>query len=127
MLQVCIIAGALQWVLATEAFTLAWNHSIEKVRWEEDYRLDGLTLVLAEARIRGSAAGMEPPPDAVWRDGVWHYTPANNRYPRLTLANSPFGGHYEICTADGCRDLPVQHDDARPGTVIEPCARDRKG
>lgn len=125
MVKICIVAGALQWVLATEAFTLAWNHSIEKVRWEEDYRLEGGALVLSEARIRGSAAGMEPPPDAVRRNGVWHYMPANNRYPRLTLANSRFGGHYEICTADGCRALPVQDDDARSGTVIAPCAPDR--
>ena len=72
-LGVCLsLAAALQGTPAVfvpvTQFTLAWTHSIEKVRWEEDYRveLDPLTqlpvLHATAARIQGSAAGMEPPP-----------------------------------------------------------------
>lgn len=117
MLGVCILAAGLQWVLPADAFTLAWTHSVEKVRWEEDYRRDGDTLVLQSARIRGSGAGMDPPPDAVWRDGAWHYTPTLARFPRLVLANSVFGGRYDVCVAGRCRSLPA----AEEPTVIEPC------
>ncbi|HEY8555507.1 MAG TPA: DUF1850 domain-containing protein [Burkholderiales bacterium] len=116
MLEICVVAGALQWALAVDRFTLAWNHSIEKVRWEEDYRREGRMLVLDAARVRGSAAGMEPPPGAVLRDGAWHYRPALPPLPRVVLANSSYGGSYELCTAEGCRKLPP----ASP-TIIEPC------
>ena len=73
----CIWAGAtLLATLPIIDFTLAWTHSIEKIRWEEDWRVtpDGLEIV--EARIRGTGAGMEPPEGAELRDGIWHYRPA---------------------------------------------------
>lgn len=116
MLEICVIAGALQWTLPADGFTLAWRHSVEKVRWEEDYRREGAELVLTAARVRGSGAGMEPPPGAVLRDGVWHYTPPHNRLPRLELANSRFGGDYELCIGGECRGLP-----AGTPVVIAPC------
>jgi hypothetical protein len=125
MVAVCVIAGTLHWALDADTFTLAWTHSIEKVRWEEDYRLEGATLVLEEARIHGSGAGMEPPPDAVLRDGVWHYRPADARFLRVLLANSPFGGHYDICMAGRCRALRSTLGAATAPTVIEPCMTDR--
>jgi hypothetical protein len=115
---VCIAAGTLKLVLATNAFTLAWTHSVEKTRWEEDYRVAGAALVLEAARIRGTGAGMEPPADAVLRDGVWHYRP-NQAMPRLVLANSPFGGSYEICVYGKCQTLPTA--DGREPAVLEVC------
>jgi len=60
-MPVCVAAGGLVVALATNAFTLAWTHSIEKIRWEEDYRVENGRLRLVEARIAGSGAGMEPP------------------------------------------------------------------
>lgn len=115
------MAGAFLWVLNAQAFTLAWTHSVEKVRWEEDYVLQGRQLVLKEARITGSGAGMEPPADAVWRDGVWHYTPASRPFARLVLANSSFGGHYDVCVAGECRALPTVDDGPNRPTIIEAC------
>ena len=47
-------AGALHAFVATHEFTLAWTHSIEKVRWEEDYRIVSDHIEIVEARIRGS-------------------------------------------------------------------------
>jgi hypothetical protein len=118
---VCILAGALHFAFATSAFTLAWTHSIEKVRWEEDYRVEGNVLILESARIKGSAAGMEPPDDAVLRDGAFHYQPKLNRFPRLVLANSSFGGSYDFCVDGRCQPLPFSTRDKNEPTHITPC------
>lgn len=95
-----------------QRFTLAWTHSIEKVRWEEDYEVRGPradggapSLVVVAARIRGSGAGMEPPPDAVLRNGWYEYKPAPPVRSDLLLARSTFVEDYELCTGTGCRPL----------------------
>ncbi len=103
--MLCLAAGALVTMLATNSFTLAWTHSIEKIRWEEDWRIAGGRLVLDEARIRGSGAGMEPPAGAVLENGVWRYCPATAPLARLRLANSAFTADYELCFDDRCRPL----------------------
>lgn len=105
MSGLCLAAGALIATLPFPAFTLAWNHSIEKIRWEEDYRIEGSRLVLTEARIKGSGAGMEPPPDAVFKNGVWHYRPGLPPLEELRLTHSPFTAGYEICSPRGCQPL----------------------
>ena len=51
--------------LPVTSFTLAWTQLIEKVRWEEDYRVAGLYIEAPMARVKGSGAGMEPPDSAV--------------------------------------------------------------
>lgn len=87
-------------------FTLAWTHSVERTEWQEDWRVQAGELVLAQARVRGSGAGMEPPDGAVLRDGWWVYGSAL-RVTALHLAVSgATGGGWRLCTAaDGCRDL----------------------
>jgi len=84
---------------------LAWTHSIEKIRWEEDYRIEGSRLVLTEARIKGTGAGMEPPADARFENGVWHYHPKLPPLERLALTHSPYTAGYDICSAGGCKPL----------------------
>lgn len=107
-MAICVAAGTFTLVVAANAFTLAWNHSVEKIRWEEDYRVRAATLVLEAARVRGSGAGMEPPMDAVLRDGVYHYRPKTEPVPRLSLANTKFGGAYELCVEQKCEKLPSE-------------------
>ena len=104
-MPLCLAAGAVAAMVATEVFTLAWTHSIEKIRWEEDWRLKGGHLHLVEARIRGSGAGMEPPAGSVLRDGVWHYRPAVPPQAVLRLSHSPHAGGYTLCTATVCAPL----------------------
>jgi len=124
MTALCVAAAAFSLSLPLQAFTLAWQHSIEKVRWEEDYRItaDGLTLV--EARIRGSGAGMEPPPDAVLDKGVWRYKPDLPRLPQLRLARSGLVADYQLCWDGACRGLGeiVGSEAAAPEVVLSSCS-----
>ena len=101
----CLASATTVVSLAAPAFTLAWNHSIEHVRWEEDYRIVGHRIELVEARIQGSAAGMDPPPGARF-DGVWwHYAPKDRWHDELRLTRSPFTTDYELCVSGKCRSL----------------------
>lgn len=104
-MPLCLAAGAITATLAVQGFTLAWMHSIEKIRWEEDWRIEGARLQIVAARIRGTGAGMEPPPGAVLRDGAWHYVPAVPALERVTLAHSPYTRGYELCLDGACRPL----------------------
>ncbi len=57
MIGLCMgLAGAVWAQLPLPAFTLAWTHTIEKIRWEEDYRVTPSGLLLGEARIKGTGA-----------------------------------------------------------------------
>jgi hypothetical protein len=105
MSGVCLAAGALAAMLPISQFTLAWTHSIEKIRWEEDWRVVAGKLVIDEARIAGTGAGMEPPPDAKLVNGVWHYKPAVAPLAQVDLAHSPYTKEYEICAQGRCTPM----------------------
>jgi hypothetical protein len=105
VLALCLARGALSVVLATTQFTLAWTHSIEKTRWEEDWRVEPAGLRVAEARILSSGAGMEPPDGARWHDGAWHYTPSVPPQPEVILAASEFTPDHELCALGRCAPL----------------------
>src|SRR5690606_24774995 len=58
-LGLCLaVATSIATALPVERFTLSWVHSVEKVSWEEDWRIDPVrhNLVLVESRLRGSGA-----------------------------------------------------------------------
>lgn len=106
-MTLCLATAALAVSLATNGFTLSWTHSVEKTEWRERWRIEQNELVLEEARIRGSGAGMEPPDGSVLEGGWWVYAPAL-RVPTLRLAVSgATGAGWQLCTAAGCRDLEV--------------------
>ncbi len=108
-------------------FTLAWTHSIEKIRWEEDYavRLDAdgrPVLVPGHARIRGSGAGMEPPPDAVPRPGGWYeYQPRTAPLHILRMTRSPYTADYDWCVAGRCEPLRAVMPTDGGVTLLRPC------
>ena len=118
-MSLCLAAGAVAASLAVESFTLSWIHSIEKIRWEEDWRIEDRALVLTEARIRGSGAGMEPPAGAVLKNGVWHYRPELPPQTVLRLTHSPHAGGYTLCTATVCRPLADHLPGMDNNVVIE--------
>lgn len=115
--------------IATTQFTLAWTHTIEKVRWEEDYQVhyDSLLqqsqLHAVAARVKGSAAGMEPPLEAYLQNGWYHYVPVE-KYPTvLRLTRSEFSADYEWCDSQGC--VPLSAKMPRDGgvTLLTACTQ----
>ena len=119
----CLLAGALRAEIPADRFTLRWQHSIEKIDWEEDYRIVGDWLFLASARIKGSGAGMEPPPGAYYALGVWHYRPAPDmRWTRsLRLTRSEFARDYELCISGTCQKLTHWIPLAAGTTTLQSC------
>jgi hypothetical protein len=75
-LSLCLASAGVVKTLSIAAFTLVWTHSIEKVEWQEDWRLTPQGLELVQARVKGSGAGMEPPADARLVDGWFQWRPA---------------------------------------------------
>jgi len=122
----CLAAAAISAALPLQGFTLAWTHSIEKIRWEEDYRIVGQHLELVEARIRGSGAGMEPPDGAMLKNGVWHYRPTLPLLPRLRLARSGYVADYELCWDAQCKPFRDIVDAPEAGQVVDLFACDLK-
>nr|MBF0684574.1 DUF1850 domain-containing protein [Pseudomonas sp.] len=106
MIGLCLgLAGVVWAQVPTPAFTLAWNHTIEKIRWEEDYRVTPDGLLLGEARIKGSGAGMEAPDDAQLRDGAWHYKRQLPPMQPLRVGRTPEAGDYQLCFGGQCHAL----------------------
>jgi len=121
-LGICLVAGAMNVFVPAPRFTLAWMHSIEKIRWEEDYVVHERGLELAEARIRGSGAGMDPPDGAkLDARGVWHYAPRVGHVPSLSLARSTYTPDYELCVGAHCKSLGDYVPVSAGTTAVLPC------
>lgn len=109
-MSLCVLAPAAMLALAGSSFSLVWTHSVEKVEWRERWAVVGTRLVLQEARVRGSGAGMDPPEGAVLRDGWWVYH-ADRSLAQLNLAVSGATGRgWQLCAGDGgaCHDLETE-------------------
>jgi hypothetical protein len=123
-MALCLAAGGVVARLATAAFTLAWTHSVERLRWEEDWLVEGASLVLVEARVQGSGAGMEPPDGAVLEGGFWRYRPDLAPLPRIGLARGGAVPDWQLCVAGRCRELadhlPAEARGA-PGVELHAC------
>lgn len=113
--------------VATQAFTIAWTHSIQKSRWEEDYsvRLDANKqpiLIPGKARIKGSGAGMDPPPDAVKIPGGWYeYQPRTAPLHILRMTRSQFTADYEWCMQGVCQPMGKLLPSDGGVTLLRPC------
>jgi hypothetical protein len=104
-MSLCLISAGVTKTLALAAFTLAWTHSIEKTGWQEDWRVTPNGLELVEARVKGSGAGMEPPPEARLIDGWFQWQPKRAPMPQLVLGNSGLAGEWRLCADGSCRTL----------------------
>lgn len=125
VIALCLgMAGSVWATLPLQSFTLAWQHTVEKVLWEEDYRLSERGLLLEEARVRGSGAGMEIPEGAVLRDGAWHYHRGVPPLQPLRLGRTPEAGDYRICRQGRCDALARwigPPDPERPAVELWAC------
>jgi hypothetical protein len=104
-LSLCLTSAGVVKVLSLAAFTLAWTHSVEKTAWQEDWRITAQGLELVQARVKGSGAGMEPPPDARLVDGWFQWQPQRAAMPEVVLGNSGAAGEWRLCTDGKCRTL----------------------
>ena len=104
-LSLCLTSVGVVKTLAVAAFTLVWTHSVEKVEWQEDWRVTAQGLELAQARVKGSGAGMEPPADARLVDGWFQWNPARAAMPEVVLGNSGAAGEWRLCGDGSCRTL----------------------
>lgn len=117
----CLAAGSVQVQLPVQQFTLRWQHSIEKIEWAEDYEVVGSWLLLSQARIRGSGAGMEPPDGSRLVDGVWRYRLADPWRREIVLARSEFVPDYELCIDGTCRRMSHWIPIAAGATTVRAC------
>ena len=126
-MQLCLVAGLLTVALGQSA-TISWHHSVEKILWEEDYRAASKNLILEEARIRGTGAGMDIPNDAVFQGGSWHYHPGISHLPEVRLSHSPFTEPYTICAKGQCQTLPEWMPGLAPieMVILMPCLQGEK-
>ena len=116
--MLCLAAGAVVAPLLTDAVTLTWTHSVERTLWEEDWRSVSTGLELAEARIRGSGAGMDPPPQARRVGEAWAWRPALPAQPELVLRRSGATADWRICIRGSCQALDaLVPADADPVTL----------
>jgi len=107
-----VVAAGLAMVSPSDRFTLAWTHSVEKVEWREDWRVESGRLILSEASVMGSGAGMEPPPEAVLRDGRWVWHP-QTAMDEIVLARSDFTADWRLCVEGMCRELGKEKGQTR--------------
>lgn len=122
-MSICLYAGGKAVAIAATAFTLSWTHSVEKVRWEEDWLMTSAGLQIVEARVKGSGAGMEIPDGAVLKDGAWAYAPALAPRASIVLARSgATGGGWQICGDGECRTVG---DEAGEPAEIKACGENR--
>jgi hypothetical protein len=122
-LSLCLTSAGVAKVLSLAAFTLAWTHSVEKTAWQEDWRITPQGLELVQARVKGSGAGMEPPPEARLVDGWFQWQPKRAPMPQLVLANSGAAGEWRICHDGTCRTLSeiFEHPVGANVTVMRGC------
>ncbi len=101
----CLASAGVVKTLSVTAFMLAWTHSVEKTEWQEDWRVTPQGLQIVEARVKGSGAGMEPPPDARLVDGWFRWTPPLPKLPEVALGNSGMAGEWRLCSNGQCQTL----------------------
>jgi hypothetical protein len=104
-LSLCLISAGVVKTLSVAAFTLAWTHSVEKIEWQEDWRVTPQGLELVQARVKGSGAGMEPPPEARLVDGWFQWQPVSAPMPEVLLGNSGAAGEWRLCHDGNCQTL----------------------
>ena len=121
MTALCLAGGGAAVKLAAAAFTLVWIHTIEKVPWEEDWRVEPGHLVLDTVRLKGSGAGMEPAPEARLENGFYTWHPHAPR-PEIVLrrADAAQVGDWTLCAAE-CRPLAAWLTPNADPVTIRPC------
>lgn len=104
MSVICLAGGGVIVKLAA-AITLSWTHSVEKVKWEEDWRAHAAGIAIVESRVKGSGAGMEPPPGAKLKNGVYSYRPHLAPVKEVVLRRSGATADWNVCIGGVCKPM----------------------
>jgi hypothetical protein len=105
-MALCILSAGITKALTVSLFSLSWTHSVQKTEWREDWAVTPAGLVLRQAAVKGSGAGMEPGADAVLKDGWWVWHPTLAPRPSLALAASGMTpGGWTLCHPGGCMEI----------------------
>lgn len=105
-MSLCLTGAGKAASVALMSFTLTWTHTVERVEWQEDWRVTPTGLVLEEARVKGTGAGMEPPPEARLDNGWWRWRPGGPARMVMVLRRMPGLDDWKLCPAGGaCRPL----------------------
>ncbi|WID94229.1 DUF1850 domain-containing protein [Bosea vestrisii] len=119
--MICLAAGALVVSLDASEITLSWRHSVQKSLWEELWRQGPKGLVLEEARIQGSGAGMDPPDGAKLVDGFWRWKPNLPALPEVVMRRSGATADWQVCVENRCRSLDELLPAEADPVVMRPC------
>jgi hypothetical protein len=103
--SLCLATAGVVKSLAVASFMLTWTHSVEKTEWQEDWRITPQGLEIVEARVKGSGAGMEPPPEARLAEGWFRWKPQLPMLSEVALGNSGLVGEWRLCTDGKCQEL----------------------
>lgn len=121
-MTLCLATGAATLALALSSFTLSWTHSVERTEWRESWAVERGALVLREAAVRGSGAGMDIPAGAVLRNGFWFYEPRLAPQTRVSFADAGReGSDWSLCDRDICADLRTLLPVEGVGFAMEAC------
>lgn len=120
-MSICLAAGALLVPLGAGEITLAWRHSVEKTLWEELWRESPDGLVLAEARVQGSGAGMDPPEGARLADGFWRWQPKLPALREVVMRRSGATADWRVCVGNSCQAMAELIPAEADPVVLKPC------
>ncbi len=120
-MSVCLAVGALVISLGASEVTLSWRHSVQKSLWEELWQEGPDGLVLAEARVQGSGAGMDPPDGAKLVDGFWRWRPDLPPLREVVMRRSGATADWRICVEGRCRPLGELVPAEADPVVLKPC------
>ena len=125
-MEICLLAAGATVRLGIAALTLAWTHSVQKTRWEEDWHLTAAGLVLAETRIEGSGAGMDPAPEARFDGRWWRWRPDLPPQQQVVLRRSGATADWDLCRADACRPLGALVPTGADPVILARCPPDAR-
>lgn len=120
-MSLCLSTGALLVSLGAGEITLSWRHSVQKTLWEEVWRDTPAGLVMAEARIQGSGAGMEASPEARLIDGFWRWVPNLPAQPNIVMRRSGATADWQVCIVGACRPMGDYLPDEADPVVLKAC------
>jgi hypothetical protein len=104
-MSLCLAAAGVIVALNADAATLSWQHSVEKTLWEEDWRRSGQDIIITEARVQGSGAGIDPPHEARLINGAWRWRPHITRTREIVMRRSGATADWRICIRGACKPM----------------------